>query len=214
MHFNEDDSRAISAIPAIPLWINGRASLRLGTVFLDVRNPVSGAVLRKVPVCGEGDVEEAILSAHAALPAWDGLGESRRRQLLSALGDMLEALAQHFTRLIAEETGASDDQAGRGVAEIVAHLRHPNAPSAAGAIVVARTSGSDVANLVSLVAAALAAGACVVVCPPLQAPSTLLALVELSGRCGFPAGVVSVVYPDNRVLAELHGRPGVTILSL
>lgn len=206
MHFSEDTR-------AIPLWINGRACLRLTPAFVDVRAPVSGAVLRRVPVCGTGDVEEAILSAQAALPAWDGLDKSWRRQLLSSLGDALEALADHFMWLFSEEAGVSVEQAGTVVAEIVMRLRTPDPLSVAGVVVVTSESASDVAKLVGLAAAALAAGGSVIVCPPLLAPSALLALAELSGRCGFPAGVVSVVYPDSRVLAELHGRPGLTILS-
>lgn len=206
MQFNEDPR-------AIPLWINGRACLRLTPAFLSVRSPVDGTVLRKIPVCGTGDLAEAVLSAHAALPAWDGLGEPRRRQLLSSLGDALEALAEHFMRLISEEAGVSGEQAGPVVEEIVMRLRSPDPLSVAGVVVVASESASEVASLAGLAAAALAAGTPVIICPPLQAPSALLALAELSGRCGFPAGVVSVVYPDSQVLTELQGRPGLTILS-
>lgn len=205
--------RFVEDVRAIPLWINGRACLRLTPAFAEVRDPVSGAVLRRVPVCRVSDVEEVILAAQTALSAWDSLGESRRRQLLVTLGDALEALADHFMQLVAEETGLNDDQAGLTVKEIVAYLRSPNALSVAGVVVATSESAPAMANLAALAVAALAAGAGVVICPPLHAPSALLALAELSGRCGFPAGVISVVYPDSHLLADLHGRPDLTILS-
>ena len=205
--------RSVEDVRAIPLWINGRACLRLTPAFAEVCDPVSGAVLRRVPVCRVSDVEEVILAAQTASSAWDSLGESRRRQLLVTLGDALEALADHFMKLVAEETGLNDDQAGLTVKEIVAYLRSPNALSVAGVVVATSDSAPAMANLAALAVAALAAGAGVVICPPLYAPSALLALAELSGRCGFPAGVISVVYPDSHVLADLHGRPGLTILS-
>ena len=205
--------RSIEDVRAIPLWINGRAGLRLTPAFAEVRDPVSGAVLRRVPVCRVSDVEEVILAAQTALSAWDSLGESRRRQLLVTLGDALEALADHFMQLVAEETGLNDDQAGLTVKEIVAYLRSPNALSVAGVVVATSESAPAMTNLAALAVAALAAGAGVVICPPLHAPSALLALAELSGRCGFPAGVINVVYPDSHLLADLHGRPDLTILS-
>ena len=198
---------------AIPLWINGRACLRLTPALVDVRNPLAGTVLRKVPLCGTSDVEEAILSAQTVMPAWVCLGESTRRQLLSKLGDALEALAEHFMKLVAEEAGVSSERAGSVVEAVVEHLRSPDVHSKAGVVAVAGESASGIAQLAGLAVAVLAAGGAVIICPPLQAPSALLALAELSGRCGFPAGVLNVVYPDSRVLAEMHGQPGLTILS-
>ncbi|WP_305074945.1 aldehyde dehydrogenase family protein [Propionivibrio sp.] len=206
MHFSEDPR-------AIPLWINGRACLRLTPAFVEVRNPIAGTVLKKIPVCGTNDVEEAILSAQAVLPVWSGLGESVRRQLLSSLGDAAEALAEHFMKLVAEEAGMSAEQARPVVEAIVEHLRSPEAHSREGVAVVASESASGIAGITGLAAAVLAAGGGVIVCPPLQAPSALLALAELSGRCGFPAGAISVVYPGSGVLAGLRGQPGLTILS-
>ncbi len=206
MHFSDD-------IRAIPLWINGRATLKLTPDFVDVCEPASGVVLRRVPVCGAGELEEAIFSAQSAFPAWHSTSESRRRKLLSSLGDALEELVDHFARLVAEETGVSVEQAVSVVEKIVMSLRSPEPIDVAGLVVVTGDSASDLEKLASLAAAALAVGANVIICPPLQAPSALLALAELSGRCGFPAGTVSVVYPDRCVLVELNGGFGLTMLS-
>ena len=46
---------------AIPLWINGHAYLTLAPAFLDVRNPASGEILRRTPLCG---ADQARMSHH------------------------------------------------------------------------------------------------------------------------------------------------------
>ena len=200
-------------VRALPLWINGRACLRLTAAFGDVRNPVSGALLRRAPLCGESDVNEAVCSALAALPAWRDAGRETRCHVLAAMADALSGLAEHFARIIAEETGVGEAQAAHRVAEIVAQLRNPVALAHSGVILVGGQAAPDVATLAGRAATALAAGCGVIVCPSLAAPSALLALAELAGRCGLPAGLMSVLYLDESVLAKLRSRRDPSFLA-
>lgn len=198
-------------VHAIPLWVGGRACLKLAPVFRDVLNPVTGQVLRRIPLCGPGDVEEALQSARAGLGAWQSLGGSGRTLLLAALGDALGALSGHFSALVAEETGQQASLADKEIAHLVALLHAPSAGAVVGVTVVSGASKS-LAAVAGQAVSALAAGATLLVCPAPESPSALFALAELSGRCGFPPGAVNVVYPNGEALAHLRSMAGVTVL--
>ena len=55
--------------PALPLWRDGHAYLTVTPAFLDVRNPRSGEVLRRIPLCAADEAHKALASAQAALAA-------------------------------------------------------------------------------------------------------------------------------------------------
>jgi acyl-CoA reductase-like NAD-dependent aldehyde dehydrogenase len=131
--------------------------------------------------------------------------------LLAALGDALCTLSGHFSAIVAEETGQEPLLADEEMAHLVALLR---APSAGAVVDVAVVSGASksLAAAVGQAVSALAAGATLLVCPAPEAPSALFALAELSGRCGFPPGVINVVYPNAEALAYLRSVAGVTVL--
>lgn len=199
--------RPAEAPCVIPLWINGRACLRLTARFHEVRCPISGKVLRKLALCGDDDLHEALAAARRALPEWKKQEESARRLQLALLGNALEVLAGHFSGLLAEETGIDATEADTEVGRAVRLLREAKASGCAGAAIVAG-AGKSFDDMVGQIVALLAAGGTLVVCPALDAPSALLALAELSGRCGFPAGVVNVVFPDDEVLMRLQAGSG------
>src|ERR1035437_688828 len=88
---------------AIPLWINGHAFLTVTPAFQDVRDPLNGKVLRRIPLCGADEVRMAVAAAQAALASWTGLPATVRAALLSAVGDALSSYSDHFARLIRSE---------------------------------------------------------------------------------------------------------------
>ena len=196
---------------SIPLWINGRAYLTLAPVFHEIRNPVSGAVLRKIPLCGPQEAAEALQSARRALGVWCGLGEHRRKQLLGALGDALQGFSGHFSRMIAEETGVTGTQAALDVTEIVDLLGSPVALDVSEVVVAGGTS-KRLPDVARQVVPALTAGAVAIICPALGFPSAFFALAELSGRCGFPAGVINILYLSDEAFTGLCMTNNVTVL--
>ena len=204
--------RRVKEVYAIPMWLNGRAYLKPGQNYRDVCDPVTGEILRKIPLFGAEDVDEALRSAGGGLPAWDALGESGRKCMLSSLGEALHDMRAHFSRLIAEETGKHEESASCDVLTVVSCLRESQMDTVAGVAVVS-TRSREFQEVAAQVVAALAAGATLVICPSPESPSALLALAELSGRCGFPAGVINVIYPSDEALARLHGMPGITVLT-
>ena len=91
--------RRSEPVYAIPSWINGRAILQAARHFQDIRNPVTSAVVRRAPLCGRENLAEAMRCAQASLSSWTDLGETGRRQRLTALGDAL-VTAEIWLRLI------------------------------------------------------------------------------------------------------------------
>lgn len=204
--------RRVKEICAIPMWLNGRAFLKPGQDYRDVRNPVTGELLRMTPLFGMEDLGEALRSAGKGLAAWEALGESGRKCLLSSLGDALHGMREHFSWLLAEETGEDEESALREVLSVVSCLRDPQVVVAAGVVVLC-SNPTGFLEAVAQGVSALAAGAALIVCPSPESPSALFALAELSGRCGFPAGAINVIYPSEESLAALRRTPGITVLT-
>lgn len=204
MHRNEE-------VFAIPLWINGRASLRLTPEFHEVRNPVTGQVVRKAPLCGPVDFDDALRSARTGLDAWHRLGDAGRRRALASLGEALAGLSEHFASLVAEETGENQVQAADEIADAVSHLRDPALLQVSGVAVVSGGS-KPFSEMVGQMVSALAGGATLIVCPALGAPTASFALAELSGRCDFPPGAINVLYPGGEVLSGLKPADDLVLL--
>ena len=187
---------------AIPLWIDGHAYLTLAPAFLPVRNPVSGEVLRRTPLCGAPVAAQAVAAAAAAVAPWAAQPAAERAALVAALGDALAAYADHFTRLIVEESGQDAALAAAEVAAAIALLRSSPAGGATG--VVAVVGDAPLLSSLRLAVPAWLAGAALLVRPPPETPSAIFALAELSGRCGFPPGVFNVVHGADALVDGLR----------
>ncbi len=197
---------------AIPMWLNGRAYLKLARDYCDVVNPSNGEILRKTPLFGPAEVADALQSAKQGLSAWLLLGKFERERLLTSLGDALSGLRAHFSGLIVEETGKDVAVAERDVDEMVSCLRKPAMVAVAGSVAVIADSPALLRTVIQVVSA-LAAGAVVVISPLPRSPSVLFALAELSSRCGFPAGAINVVCLGDAGRACLRGSEGVAVLE-
>ena len=189
---------------AIPLWINGHAYLTMAPAFLDVRSPASGKILRRTPLCGADAARTAVAAAQVALLPWAAHDAALRSTWFAALGEALAGYADHFARLIAEETGKDGDAAATEVSAAVALLRTAVAGNAAGVLGVVGDTAMPLLGALQLAVPALLAGATVVVRPSPEAPSALFALAELTGRCGFPGGVFNILHGGEEAVEGLR----------
>ncbi len=213
----------VEATPAIPLWINGHAYLTVAAEFYEVRDPLSGEVLRRTPLCGAGVAQHAVATARAAAAPWAAQTPGARAALLGALADALSGYAEHFVALLAEETGAPASAAAE-VAQTVSLLRggfdplpaetvgEDGAQNAAPVVAIVGGASAPLYGALRLAVPALLAGAAVVVKPNPATPSALYALAELTARCRFPGGVFSVLHGGEAAIEGLRGA-GVTMLS-
>ena len=190
--------------PAIPLWINGHAFLTLAPTFRDVTNRLNGQVMRRTPMCGRREAEMAVDAAKSGLQLWQAETPGARARFLAALGNALSGYGEHFARLIVEETGKDEAAADMEVAECIALLSSAGVGDVANVIGIVGNAASPLLGAVRLAAPALKAGAAVVIRPSPEAPSALFALAELSGQCGFPDGIISIVYGGDELLEGLR----------
>jgi acyl-CoA reductase-like NAD-dependent aldehyde dehydrogenase len=80
-------------------------------------------------------------------------------------------------------------------------------------VAIAGTRELGLVGILQILIPLLAGGATAVICPVADAPSALLALAELSGRCGFPDGVLNIVYGDQVLIEQIRCQSDLHFLS-
>lgn len=182
---------------AIPLWIGGHPYLTVTERFFDI-SPAGAAVLRRVPLCGPEELEAALAAAATAQGGWSALSVGARREHLLALAEALEAYADHFAGLLRDEAGFSAPAAAAEVGATLEALRAGRVGDAGMAALVA-DDARPLASLAEQVAPVLLAGGVVVAASALPSPGAAYALCELSGRAGWPGGVLNLMHGDAAV---------------
>lgn len=198
---------------------------------IDVVDPASGQVVGAVPAGGADAIDQAVVAAAAALPAWAAKRGGDRAKMLWALADKLVANARQLGALESLDNGMVFRMGMFGVMGAAEGLRYNagwadkisgetvnvSAPDNQ-AIVVREPVGVvglivpwnfPLAMAVAKIGPALAAGCTVVLKPAELTSLSALRLGELIVEAGFPAGVVNIVTgygaDAGQALVE-HGR--------
>jgi succinate-semialdehyde dehydrogenase/glutarate-semialdehyde dehydrogenase len=180
-----------------------------------VHNPATGALLAELPYMGAAEAGRAIAAAEAALPGWRARSAKERAQLLRRWHDLMLANQQDLARIMTAEQGKplAESQGeiayAAGFIEWFAEearridgdvLQHPQADKRimvlkqpVGVCAAITPWNFPAAMITRKAGAALAAGCTMVVKPASLTPLTALALAELAGQAGIPAGVFSVM---------------------
>jgi succinate-semialdehyde dehydrogenase/glutarate-semialdehyde dehydrogenase len=205
-----------------------------GTVPVD--NPATGRTIGQVPKCGRAETARAIEAANKAWPAWRALTALERANALLRWHDLILAAKDDLARLMTLEQGKPLAEAAGEIAYSASFIRWfaEEARRAYGDVVPAPWAGRRIlvtrepvgvcgivtpwnfptAMIARKVGPALAIGCPVVVKPASMTPFSALALGELAGRAGIPAGVVNIVTGDSRAIGdELTENPAVRKLS-
>jgi phenylacetaldehyde dehydrogenase len=219
-------------------WREGRGSERLA-----VCNPATGDTITSVVNANEGDVDDAVRSAHAAFEsgAWSGLPPAERERLLLKFADLVETNAEELAQLETLNQGKSInisryvDIGGapaymRYIAGLATKVGGETFDVSIGAIPGGRYNASTRREPVGVVAAiapwnfpmmiglwkimpALAAGCTVVLKPSELTPLTSIRLVELARQAGLPAGTLNLLTGDGRTGKALVDHPLVAKVS-
>jgi aldehyde dehydrogenase (NAD+) len=182
---------------------------------IDVINPFDGSRIVSVAEARETDVDRAVEAAHAAAPGWSRLAGHERSRLLYKLADLIEADADHLTRLEAMNTGHPiRDCRNLDLPRTVLAFRYfaGMADKIEGAVIpvdagflnyTMREPIGVVGQIVPWnfplmfvswkLGPALAAGNTVVFKPSEITPLTALRVGELIAKAGIPPGVVNIV---------------------
>ena len=217
-------------------WIDGVA-VRTDGLRHQVINPATGRSVAELALATPVDVDLAVASARAALPAWSGATCAERSAVLSTLAELLGA---HAADLVAEEVsqtgkpvrlasefdvpgsidnvvffaGAARHLEGKATAEYSAD--HTSSIRREAVWVVGTITPWNYPLQMALwkVIPALAAGCSVVIKPAELTPLTTLTLARLASEAGLPDGVFNVVTGAGpEAGTALAGHAGVDVVT-
>jgi acyl-CoA reductase-like NAD-dependent aldehyde dehydrogenase len=225
-----DRERIHSLIGAAEMLVGGEWLGSQSGATLEDRDPSTGQVIARVPDASADDVERAVASSHAALPAWASLGAARRGRLLVRLAELLEARQEPISQLESVDNGRPVRETASqarivanwyryygGMADKVEGSTIPvdgpylNYTRRVPVGVCAAITPWNHPMLIATkkVAPALACGNTVVVKPSELAPLSVLELGRLALEAGIPPGVLNIVPGGAQAGRALSESPGV-----
>jgi 5-carboxymethyl-2-hydroxymuconic-semialdehyde dehydrogenase len=202
----------------VPHFIDGRPDPGNGRSF-DNLDPSDNTVLCQVAAGGTGEVDRAARAAAAAFPAWRALPGDRRRAILHAIADRIEAENEAIAIVESVDSGQPIRYVSKAALRAAENFRFfaDRAPGAGDGLALPTTTHVNYTMRVPIgpvgiitpwnapfmlstwkIAPALAAGCTVVHKPAEWAPLTATMLVEIMheviAAAGLPSGVVNVVH--------------------
>ncbi len=203
----------------------------------DVVNPATGQVVARAAVSSAADVDAAYAAASSAFETWRDSTPSQRQKALLQIADAVEARAEDFVRLEAENTGkpyalttseeippmvdqirffagAARCLEGRAAGEYMAGHTSWIRREPIGVIGQVTPWNYPMMMAVWKIAPAIAAGNTVVLKPSDTTPETTLLLAEIAAEF-LPRGVLNVVTGDRvtgRALVE-HPTPQMVAIT-
>ncbi|MEI2779225.1 MAG: gamma-aminobutyraldehyde dehydrogenase [Tetrasphaera sp.] len=218
-------------------FIDGTYTDSRGDARSDLVNPATGQIVASAPISGAEDVDAAYVAAAKAFEEWGQTTPSERQQALLKFADAIEARAEEFVTLEAENTGKP--YALTASEEIPPMLDQLRFFAGAARVLEGRAAGEYMRGHTSWIrrepigvigqvtpwnypmmmavwkiAPALAAGNSVVLKPSDTTPETTLLLAEIAAEF-LPAGTFNVITGDRdtgRALIE-HPTPAMVAIT-
>lgn len=201
------------------------------TVTFDTYNPATEEVIASVPDADREHLEAAVKAAQRVFPEWSSWSIAERQTLVARIGDVIEAHAEDFQRLLTLEQGkarkGAEWEIGGSIIwcheiakqDLPVHI----AEQGGGRTVETRRVPLGVVGAITpwnfpvllavwKIAPALVAGNTVVLKPSPYTPLCTLKLGELL-RDLLPPGVLNVISGGNQLGAWLTTHPGVRKVS-
>ncbi|XP_016997318.2 glutarate-semialdehyde dehydrogenase [Drosophila takahashii] len=217
-HLNFSRMRGLSALIQDKALVDGNwVDSSNSKETFEVRNPVNGAVIGKVPNMTVADAQKAIDAAKQAYESkeWRSLTAKDRSNLLKRWHKLIEENSQEIAEIMTAESGKPINESKGEVAygnafvewfaEEARRVYGEIVPSAApnreiivmkqpiGVAALITPWNFPMAMITRKAGAALAAGCTVVVKPSEDTPLTALAVAKLAVDAGIPKGVINVV---------------------
>jgi aldehyde dehydrogenase (NAD+) len=225
--------RALELLPRAALLIGGEWRETASGGQREHIDPSTGRSLGTFPVAGQQEVDEAVAAARAAFPAWRRTTADVRRRILLEIAARLRDQADEFSAISALESGSMYHMSPHGIAveyfeyyagwagkhegELISTYPEPALDyvkyepyGVIGAII---TWNGPVINAAMKVAAALAAGNCIVLKPPELGPFAVTRFGELCLEAGLPPGVLNILSGGPETGSALVRHPDVDKLS-
>lgn len=211
------------------MTINGKAVA--GAESFGVENPAMGEVFAKAPDCTQAELDQAIASAKAALPAWKATPVDKRRELLGAMAGVIAQNAEELARLLTSEQGkpfpdamadvmggafwlgeSAKHQFPEHVVEDTEERYGVTRYGPVGVVAAIVPWNFPIILAAFKLGPALLAGNCVILKPAPTTPLTTLRIGELL-RGVLPDGVLNVISGSDRLGPWLTAHAGVDKVS-
>ena len=213
-----------SALPIVGHLINGEI-VTTSARSLDVFNPATAEITKRVAVADKATVESAIAAAQAAFPEWRNTPPIKRARVMFRFKQLLEEHADEICRLIGEEHGKivhdAQGELQRGIENVEFACSAPellkgehsknvgsNIDSWSEFQPLGVVAGITPFNFPAMVPlwmypAALVCGNCFILKPSERDPSSALYIAQLLKEAGLPDGVMNVVNGDKEAVDTL-----------
>ena len=191
---------------------------------IDVTNPATGDVVGSVPSLSGPEVTRAVAAAWRAWRPWAALPAAERGALIARLSALMKRDADRLARLMTLEQGKPLAEAKGEIAYATSFLdwAAEEGKRVTGEILPASTADKRIlvlrqpvgvtaiitpwnfpsAMITRKLGPALAAGCTVVIKPAEETPLSALAIGELAGEAGIPAGVINIVTGDPATVGD------------
>lgn len=224
-----------SDVPARPFLVGGTWRDGGGAAFATI-NPADSTVIAEVACADEGDVDDAVEAARAAVtdPAWRDLVPHERARLLARMGDLIDRDADRLAHLQMSDNGktlaecrfqfASAANTFRYYAAVCETIESEVTPPRGPywtmtvhepvGVLAAITPWNSPATLeAQKLAPALAAGNAIVLKPSEVTPLGALEYGRIALEAGFPPGILNVVTGAGETGAALVSHPDIDMIS-
>ena len=208
-----------------------------GVAYTPNINPSNlGDVLGEYTQASAAQLNDAVLAARAAFPAWSNSGIQARADALDKIGNEILARKEELGTLLAREEGKTKPEgigeaaragnifkffageclrlAGETLPSVRPNIGVEVTREPLGVVGIVTPWNFPIAIPAWKVAPALAYGNCVVLKPADLVPGCAWALAEIISRSGIPAGVFNLVMGRGSVIGDpLVNHPGIDAIS-
>jgi aminomuconate-semialdehyde/2-hydroxymuconate-6-semialdehyde dehydrogenase len=215
-------------------WIGGQR-VSSATTFANI-SPIDETEIAQVHAGGAAEVDQAVVAARAAFPAWSDLPVAERSATLRRVADGIERRVEDLSQVETRDNGSLLRSHRHGVMPRVAmnfrffadyaerELGHPDMEirghrervtyDPAGVVAIITPWNAPLMLATWRIGPALAAGNAVVLKPPEWAPLTASLLADIVADAGVPPGVFNVVQGTGLDAgAPLTAHPDINRLS-
>ena len=224
-----------SAATTIGHFIDGKTVPGASGRYGDIYDPAAGEVTKRVAFASRPEMENAVLAAAAAFPAWAATPPLRRARVMFRFKELLDRHADELAALVTAEHGKvlSDARGSvtRGIEVVefacgIPHLLKGSFSESVGTGVDSNSvrqpigvcAGITPFNFPAMVPMwmfpmAIACGTTFVLKASEKDPSCSMRLAELLAEAGLPPGVLNVVNGDKVAVDALLTHPKVAAVS-
>jgi malonate-semialdehyde dehydrogenase (acetylating)/methylmalonate-semialdehyde dehydrogenase len=203
--------------------------------FVEVRNPATGEVIAKTPLCGKAEVDLATQAAAEAFPGWRATPAQDRVQYLFKLRELLKDHMDDIGRTITTECGKTLEEAK---AEMVRAIENVEVACGIPMLMKGEISediapGIDEIMLRQPVGVcatiapfnfpgmipfwylpyALATGNTYLIKPSEKVPQTMQLIFQLIDQVGFPKGVINLVNGAKEAVDGILDHPQIRAIT-